>query len=187
MSAAIKPLGAALLGARGYVGAELIALLEDHPALELVAASSRAMEGQPVKGVLDDAQRRGLGGAAGWPRPAADGFGTADRLSSLAFENMSPEDCAARVGDIDVWFLALPNGLAAPFVEALTASPAWRNGADASALRCVCVCVCVCVCARAWSVTVCVVVLCVRFVLCVPVCYSVCACGTRVAAERNHV
>ena len=69
MSSAIKPLGAALLGARGYVGAELIALLEDHPALELVAASSRAMEGQPVKGVLDDAQRRGLGGAAGWPRP----------------------------------------------------------------------------------------------------------------------
>ena len=69
MSAAIKPLGAALLGARGYVGAELIALLEDHPALELVAASSRAMEGQPVKGVLDDAQRRGLGVALRRPAP----------------------------------------------------------------------------------------------------------------------
>ncbi|WP_251359665.1 N-acetyl-gamma-glutamyl-phosphate reductase [Kangiella sp. TOML190] len=38
----------ALVGARGYVGKELIELLQNHPKMELIAAFSRQLSGKPV-------------------------------------------------------------------------------------------------------------------------------------------
>jgi N-acetyl-gamma-glutamyl-phosphate reductase len=77
----------ALIGARGYVGAELLALLADHPGFELAFAASRSLEGETVPGF------------------------------DLQFENLAPADAAHRRAD--VWVLALPNGLAPEWVEAI--------------------------------------------------------------------
>jgi len=76
-----------LIGARGYVGAELIALLDRHPRFELGLVASRALAGQAVPGVGGD----------------------------LKYEVATPDDVAAHP-EIGVWILALPNGLAAPWV-----------------------------------------------------------------------
>lgn len=43
-----KPLRVGLLGARGYVGRELVRLLAGHPALQVTCASSRALVGHDV-------------------------------------------------------------------------------------------------------------------------------------------
>lgn len=85
-----------LIGARGYTGAELIALLAGHPELDLVAASSRNLVGAKV----------------------------ADHVSAfegeLRFETLSPESAAERA--LDAYVLALPNGLSAPWVDAIDAA-----------------------------------------------------------------
>ncbi len=44
----------AIIGARGYVGFELIRLIQQHPLAELVAVYSRRYANQPVKDHLDD-------------------------------------------------------------------------------------------------------------------------------------
>ncbi|KAJ2684003.1 hypothetical protein IWW39_005174 [Coemansia spiralis] len=90
-----------LIGARGFTGRELIRLIDGHPQFELAYVSSRELAGQPV------------GGYAKAP---------------LAHVSLS----AAEVGAIarggrqavDVWVLALPNGVAAPFVAAIDAATA---------------------------------------------------------------
>jgi len=87
----------ALIGARGYVGAELIRLLDGHPAIELAAVSSRALAGQALSDHVE-----GVSGG-------------------LAYTDLAPDD-ARRVG-ADLWVLALPNGLSAPWVEALARLP----------------------------------------------------------------
>ncbi|MFT7582281.1 MAG: N-acetyl-gamma-glutamyl-phosphate reductase [Myxococcota bacterium] len=86
----------ALIGARGHTGAELIALLSDHPHFELRLVTSRALAGQRVDGIHSGA-------------PAG-----------LCFENVDPSVVGIR--GIDVWVLALPNGLSAPWVEAIDAN-----------------------------------------------------------------
>ena len=43
---------AAILGARGYVGVELIQLLDQHPKVKLQAVYSRSYEGQKVSDVV---------------------------------------------------------------------------------------------------------------------------------------
>lgn len=83
----------ALIGARGHVGAELIRLVAAHPALELVCVSSRELAGQAV--------------AAAMP-----GYG-----GDLRFEALDPVAVAGRGAEVVI--LAMPNGKAAPFVEAL--------------------------------------------------------------------
>ncbi|KAJ2733427.1 hypothetical protein IW152_003064 [Coemansia sp. BCRC 34962] len=88
-----------LIGARGYTGRELIKLIDSHPRFELAYVSSRELAGQPVPGYTK---------------------------SQLSHVNLS----AAEVGSIarggrqavDVWILALPNGVAAPFVDAIDAA-----------------------------------------------------------------
>ncbi|MFI4897646.1 MAG: N-acetyl-gamma-glutamyl-phosphate reductase [Phycisphaerales bacterium JB059] len=79
-----------LIGARGYVGRELLLLVRDHPSLELAFASSRALAGRPVR-----EQVEGLGG---------------DFLESEA----SVVERGA-----DVFVLALPNGAAGAYVEGI--------------------------------------------------------------------
>ncbi len=85
---------AAVIGARGYVGAELLNLLDQHPQVDVVAASSRAHAGKFVSEIIK-------------------GFFATD----LLFTELAPEAVAGL--QLDVCFLALPNGLASEFVAAL--------------------------------------------------------------------
>ncbi len=78
---------AAIFGARGYVGVELIQLLDQHPLVELVAVYSRAHAGQTVQAVVEDYSDPALTYAVG-------DFAS---LPSL---------------QLDVLFLALPDGIA---------------------------------------------------------------------------
>lgn len=93
-----------LLGARGFVGRELLRLIKQHPRLEVVCASSRALVGQTI----------------------ADGIGLPEAAEAcspgLTFVDVGPEQLRKGAHEaVDVWVLALPNGLAAPHVQAIEA------------------------------------------------------------------
>ena len=80
-----------IVGASGYTGEELVRVLARHPRVKLAAVCSRTLAG---KLVADEIPRlRGVVEA------------------TLAFSASSPEECAK--SDVDVWFLALPHGVAA--------------------------------------------------------------------------
>lgn len=89
-----------LVGARGHVGAELVRLIDAHPAFELVWVCSRELDGKPVSD--------SIGGYAG----------------TLRYINPTPAEAAALSADAVV--LALPNGKAADYVAAFDAA---RNDA----------------------------------------------------------
>lgn len=82
-----------IIGARGYVGSELIRLVAAHPELELAFVSSRERDGHR----LADHE-------AGY-------------TGDLAYVSHDPEEAAGQ--GVDALVLALPNGKAAPFVAAL--------------------------------------------------------------------
>ncbi|UXI69952.1 N-acetyl-gamma-glutamyl-phosphate reductase [Tahibacter amnicola] len=82
-----------IIGARGHTGAELISLIAGHPGLELAFVSSRELDGQRVSD--HNAHYRG----------------------DLRYTNLDPAQTAAH--DADAVVLALPNGKAAPYVEAM--------------------------------------------------------------------
>jgi len=87
----------ALVGGRGYTGAELLRLITRHPSLELAFASSSSQAGTPVQAACPD-----------WPN-AADAF--------IALQtNDVPEYTA------DIWVLAVPNGVATAWAEAIAAA-----------------------------------------------------------------
>ncbi|WP_353100136.1 N-acetyl-gamma-glutamyl-phosphate reductase [Stenotrophomonas lactitubi] len=87
-----------IIGARGHTGAELIRLVAAHPNLQLGFVSSRELAGQRVSDHYPQWQ------------------------GELQFENLDADAVAAK--GVDAVILALPNGLAAPFVAALeTAKP----------------------------------------------------------------
>jgi N-acetyl-gamma-glutamyl-phosphate reductase len=86
-----------LIGARGHVGAELVRLIAAHPRFRLAFVSSREWAGQAV--------------AAQYP--------DCDLDPALCFEALDAEASALR--GADALLLALPNGLAAPFVAAIDA------------------------------------------------------------------
>jgi N-acetyl-gamma-glutamyl-phosphate reductase len=90
-----EPIRLGLVGARGYVGSELIRLVAAHPRFELAFVSSRERAGQR----LADHE------------PAVAG--------ELRYVNFGPEQAAGQGADALV--LALPNGMAAPFVAAVDA------------------------------------------------------------------
>ncbi|MHC9509748.1 N-acetyl-gamma-glutamyl-phosphate reductase [Kangiella sp. M94] len=83
-----KKISVALVGARGYVGDELIRLLSQHPVFDLQLAVSRSKQGQLVEGYSK---------------------------KSLVYQDCSPVEVAE--GLYDLIFLALPNGLAPGYVE----------------------------------------------------------------------
>ena len=96
-----------IVGARGYTAAELIRLICNHPYLQLSFVSSRHLQGQPIAIHHDSYQ------------------------GDLLFDNLSPTDVCSR--SVDVVVLALPNGLAAPFVAAIRSQSAKTVIIDLSA------------------------------------------------------
>jgi len=88
---------AAIVGASGYSGEELVRLLLRHPRAELAAVTSRQYAGQTVARVF--------------PK-----FGHDPRGKSLRFSEPQPELLAKAA---EVVFLALPHGVAAEFAAPL--------------------------------------------------------------------
>ena len=84
-----------IIGARGYVGSELIRLIAAHPDFELAFVASRERAGQRL-GAHEHAE-----------------------VGDLHYNNPSPEEAAALGADAIV--LALPNGMASDFVAAVDA------------------------------------------------------------------
>lgn len=84
----------ALIGARGYTGQNLISMIDKHPFLELSHVSSRELEGQKLKGYNKD---------------------------NIVYSNLQIEDIKnlEEKKAVDVWVMALPNGVCKPFVEAI--------------------------------------------------------------------
>ena len=82
-----------IVGARGHTGAELIKLIVGHPGLDLAFVSSRELDGQRLA-------------------DHSDAY-----AGELLFSNLDPAAVAAAGADVVV--LALPNGKAAPYVEAI--------------------------------------------------------------------
>ena len=82
-----------IVGARGYVGVELIRLIATHPVLELVFVCSRELGGQPVAASV------------------------AEFSGTLAYETLDAEAVAERGADVVI--LALPNGKARDYLAAL--------------------------------------------------------------------
>ncbi|KAJ2159922.1 hypothetical protein GGF46_002649 [Coemansia sp. RSA 552] len=99
--ASYAPLRVGLIGARGFTGRELIKLINAHPRFELAYVSSRELAGKPVPDYTK---------------------------AELNHVNLSAEQVGevARAGteDVDVWIMALPNNVAAPFVRAIDAAVA---------------------------------------------------------------
>ena len=90
----------AVIGASGYSGVELVKLLAGHPQVELAAVTSRALAGTPV----------------------ADAMPTLRHLvDELKFEASDAEQLAAR-DDLDLFFLALPHGVATEYAKPLYAA-----------------------------------------------------------------
>jgi N-acetyl-gamma-glutamyl-phosphate reductase len=96
-----------IVGARGYVGAELLALVLAHPRLELAFVCSRERLGQPLADHVP---------------------GYVGELRYIAADPGVVADQAA-----DAVVLALPNGMAAPFVAALDARSPRTIAIDLSA------------------------------------------------------
>ncbi|KAJ2496885.1 hypothetical protein GGH96_005528 [Coemansia sp. RSA 1972] len=96
-----SPLRVGLIGARGFTGRELIKLIDGHPRFELAYVSSRELAGKPVPNY---------------------------RKAQLSHVNLSAQQVAdlAKSGRqaVDVWILALPNNVAAPFVAAINTATA---------------------------------------------------------------
>lgn len=96
-----------LIGARGYVGSEIIRLISRHPNLELAYVSSREREGRAVADYEPDAGR------------------------GLRYVNYSPEQAMAEKADAVV--LALPNGLTGAWASVFDASASTALLLDLSA------------------------------------------------------
>ncbi len=99
----------ALIGARGYTGQALIALLNAHPHLDLTHVSSRELAGQALTGY--------------------------DK-SSITYENLSPEDIRDMESrnEVDCWVMALPNGVCKPYVNAIQEARREAGGEDKSVI-----------------------------------------------------
>ncbi|CAN6666714.1 hypothetical protein TRVA0_038S00870 [Trichomonascus vanleenenianus] len=94
----------ALIGARGYTGQALIEMINTHPYLELAHVSSRELEGKKLSGYTK---------------------------AQITYENLQIEDIEQleKSGAVDVWVMALPNGVCKPFVDVIE-----RNRSDSSVI-----------------------------------------------------
>lgn len=103
------PSRVALIGARGYTGQALISLLNTHPNFLLKHVSSRELAGQKLQGY--------------------------DR-KEVIYENLSVEEVGQMEenGEIDVWVMALPNGVCKPYVDAIDQAKAKVGPRDDSSV-----------------------------------------------------
>ncbi len=90
-------MNAAIIGASGYSGEELVRLLSRHPDVQLTAVTSRSLAGKPVAEQM----------------PALRHL-----VGDLCFTASDPNELAANP-DIDIFFLALPHGVASEFADPL--------------------------------------------------------------------
>ncbi|KAI0056352.1 bifunctional acetylglutamate kinase/N-acetyl-gamma-glutamyl-phosphate reductase [Artomyces pyxidatus] len=104
-----EPKRLGLIGARGYTGQALTSLLSDHPYLNLTHVSSRQLAGLPLEGYTK---------------------------SSVIYSNLSVEDVERmeKDGEVDAWVMALPNGAAKPFVDAVDRGTSQRKSGDGSVI-----------------------------------------------------
>ncbi|MFW5882955.1 MAG: N-acetyl-gamma-glutamyl-phosphate reductase [Verrucomicrobiota bacterium] len=98
-----------IVGASGYSGEELLRLLLRHPRVRVQVVTSRSLAGRALGEVLP---------------------GLRHLCGELCFELSEPEALAAR-DDVDLWFLALPHGVAVEYAGSLVA--AGRKVIDLSA------------------------------------------------------
>jgi len=87
----------AIIGASGYSGEELVRLLSRHPNVELSAVTSRSLAGQRVADQM----------------PALRHL-----VGELTFTASNPAELATN-SEIDIFFLALPHGVASEFADPL--------------------------------------------------------------------
>jgi len=90
-------MNSAVIGASGYSGEELVRLLARHPNVTLAAVTSRSLAGKLVANVMP---------------------GLRHLVGGLEFSNSDPAELAAR-DDLDVFFLALPHGVASEYADPL--------------------------------------------------------------------
>ena len=90
-------MNAAIIGASGYSGEELVRLLSRHPDVTLTAVTSRSLAGKPVAEIIPVLQHL---------------------VGDLTFSESNPTKLAAR-DDLDVYFLALPHGVATEYADPL--------------------------------------------------------------------
>ena len=88
---------AAIVGASGYSGEELVRLLSRHPDVTLTAVTSRSLAGKPVSEVMPSLKHL---------------------VGDLVFSESDPQTLASG-NDSDVYFLALPHGVAIEYAEPL--------------------------------------------------------------------
>jgi N-acetyl-gamma-glutamyl-phosphate reductase/acetylglutamate kinase len=98
-----------LIGARGYAGREIIRLVGQHPELELVCASSRALVGQKVIELANAPPLNPHTNLPAAPIGASTRLNISDELEfcDLGLEQIPTSPFA---DSVDVWILALPNG-----------------------------------------------------------------------------
>ncbi|KAI1076984.1 Aspartate/glutamate/uridylate kinase [Whalleya microplaca] len=101
------PSKVALIGARGYTGQALISLINSHPHFELRHVSSRELAGQKLEGY---------------------------NKKEIIYENLSADDVGdmEKKGAIDVWVMALPNGVCKPYVDAINEAKKSSSKEDSS-------------------------------------------------------
>ncbi|PXA05124.1 N-acetyl-gamma-glutamyl-phosphate reductase [Coraliomargarita sinensis] len=87
----------AIIGASGYSGEELVRILSTHPDVTLAAVTSRSLAGQKVADVMPALRHK---------------------VGELEFTASDPAELAAS-SEIDVFFLALPHGVASEFADPL--------------------------------------------------------------------
>jgi N-acetyl-gamma-glutamyl-phosphate reductase/acetylglutamate kinase len=104
-----EPKRVALVGARGYTGAALVSLISGHPFLQLTHVSSRELAGTPLKGYTK---------------------------APLTYTKLEPKDLEQieKDGQVDAWVMALPNGLAKPFVDAIDRGAKERSAGQGSVI-----------------------------------------------------
>ncbi len=90
-------MNAAIIGASGYSGEELVRLLSKHPKVKLAAVTSRSLVGKKLSEQMP---------------------GLRHLVGNLEFSESDPSELAKRT-DIDVFFLALPHGVASEFAKPL--------------------------------------------------------------------
>ena len=87
----------AIIGASGYSGEELVRILSTHPDVALAAVTSRSLAGRKVGEVMPALRHK---------------------VGELEFTASDPAELAAS-SEIDVFFLALPHGVASEFADPL--------------------------------------------------------------------